>query len=596
MILSALNSYYETLLAEGKVEQPGWTTRKVTFVLELAQDGSLRNIVPAPDGGLQKVVPEQVKRASGIVSNFLCDNSTYFLGIDAKGKPTRSARCFEAARELHHEMLDEADSPVARSVLAFFDRWNPEAAGSHEAVARAGEDLLKGGNLIFSVLTDAGMLFPTEDREIIAAWDRHGEDADNSDDMVCLVTGKRAPVARLHPSIKGLRGAQASGATLVGFNAPSFESYGHDGEQGRNAPVSVGATQAYAAALNYLLSDPLHHAQIGDTTVVFWSEHHDEGNAEAFDLFTFRSKPQRDKMDPKAVDATIGSMLENYAKGKPIGSDVDLSARFYILGLAPNSARVAVRFFLQDEFGSMLDNIAKHYRQLQIVHVPGLVDHSTPYWLLRAVENENSSKPVVSSELSASFLQAILSGTRYPESLYQNALLRVHATQEVTYERAAIVKAYLLRNRNRSEEEITVTLNEELTEQAYLLGRLFALFENIQKRANGTVTITSRYFNAANTTPAAVFPTLYKLSLAHLGKIERDAGGLARYFAGLRNELLTKARVGDEPMRQMTFPKRLTVEQQGSFILGYEMQRRNPWKKDEQAAEQENEINEGEEN
>lgn len=595
MILSALNSYCATLLAEGKIKKLGWPSRKVSYILEITRDGLLQNVIPAPEGGLYKDAPFFVERTSGIEPYFLCDNSAYFFGVDSSGNNSEKAmKSFAASKAFHHDMLDGLSSLTARSVLAFFDTWDPRSAFENEAIVRIGDDLLGAGLLIFSVNNGEDRLFPLDDPDIASIWDNYVPLAYSVGKMACLVTGDRTDVVRVHPSIKGVREAKAQGAKLVGFNCLSFESYGH--EKGSNAPVGVQATLAYTAALNYLLSDSVHHVQVGDTTVVFWSEHHDAGNAEMFDLLTFRTKPQRDKMDPKAVDATIDSVLENYAKGKPIGEGVDLTARFYILGLAPNSARVAVRFFLQDEFGSMLDNIAKHYRQLQIVHAPGLVDHPSPYWLLRAVENENSSKPVISSELSASFLQAILAGTRYPESLYQNALLRVHATQEVTYERAAIVKAYLLRNRNRSEEEITVALNEEMTEQAYLLGRLFALFENIQKRANGAITITSRYFNAANTTPASVFPALYKLSLAHLGKIERDSTGLARYFANQRNELLTKARVADESMRQMVFPKRLTVEQQGSFILGYEMQRRNPWKKDEQAAEQEDEITEEKEN
>lgn len=582
MILSALNNYYETLLAEGKVQKLGWSSEKISYILELTQDGKLQNVIPAPDEDFKQIVPMPVKRSSGIASNFLCDNSSYLLGIDNKDKPSRSIQCFEAARLLHHDVLAGVDALAARALLAFFDLWDPKIANLDPVVENAGEELLKGGKLIFSVQTDEGPLFPSEDPEIIAAWERHRVQNNSDDEMICLVTGKRGPIARLHPSIKGLWGAQASGATLVGFNAESFESYGHNGEQGRNAPVSTSVAQAYVAALNYLLAEPNHHARIGDTTLTFWSEHHDTENSEAFNLLMFKAQPQKDKMDPMAVDAMIGSILENVAVGKPVRTNVDLKARFFILGISPNASRIAVRFFLQDTFGNMLKNIAKHYEQLQIAHAPGLVEHLTPYWLLQAVENENASKSAVSSTLFGPLLRAILTGSRYPDALYQKALLRVHATQKVTYERAAIIKAYLLRNRNRSRKEITVELNEELTEQAYLLGRLFALFENIQKRANGTATITSHYFNAANTNPASVFPTLYRLSLAHLTKLERDAPGLAHYFANQRSELLTKARINDGMQKLVRFPAHLNIEQQGSFILGYEMQRRSPWKKDEQ--------------
>lgn len=220
----------------------------------------------------------------------------------------------------------------------------------------------------------------------------------------------------------------------------------------------------------------------------------------------------------------------------------------------------------------MLEHVQEHYARLTITHAPYQPNYPAPYWLLRAVENKNAKKPVVTSVLSAGLMRAILEGARYPEALFQNALLRIRATHEVTYERAAIIKAYLLRNQGFSEREATVTVNEERNETAYALGRAFAVLEQIQERANGSSNIASRYVDSASSTPAVVFPTLLRLAQAHLTKIERDAPGLARYFSQQLSDMLSKERV-------YVFPRRLTLIEQGDFFLGYYQQAKKRYEK-----------------
>lgn len=577
MILSALSDYYSQLLSEGEIPEPGWSPRRVMFVLELSEDGKLQNVVASSEKrGTVTEVPEQVKRASGIAANFLCDTSSYLLGIDSKDKPERAMKCFQASRELHHSLLDGVDSDCAHAILSFFDCWNPGDAPQNEALQRTGDEIFAGGMITFVVVgADGSLQRATEDVAIRFAWNQHcSSPSEDEPVMTCLVTGKHGPIARLHPSIKGVVGAQSSGATLVGFNAPSFESYGHTVGQGQgqgcNAPVSVSTARAYGAALNYLLADPGHRVRLGNTTVVFWSEKKDRENSLFFCNMFNGSSP--DEEDADAIDKQISVVLKGLASGQPIAVDnIDLDARFYVLGLAPNASRLSVRFFLRDSFGRMLRHAAEHYDRLSLAHRFG-PDRLTPRALLNSVENEHAKGEVVSSVLMTGLLCAILDGGRYPEALYGNALLRVRSTREVTYERASLIKAFLLRNRGYTKEELTVDLNEQSEERAYSLGRTFAVLEQIQRCANSSVTITSRYLDSASTMPSLAFPVLLRLSNKHLAKIERDKPGLAAYFSRLISELLGR---GGSPI---SFPPRLSLDEQGSFLLGYYQQKWRPAK------------------
>lgn len=578
MILSALADYYDQLLVDGKVAAPGWCAKSVSFILELSQEGELRGIIPLEKGAeARRIVPEQVKRSVNVAANFLCDTSSYLLGVDAKGNEKRARTCFEAARELHHRVLDGVEGDCAQAVLRFFDRWEPGHASSHEALTAAGDEPLKGGAMMFSVLAPGGPAYPTEDPAIRVAWEAARGGAGDEPVMTCLVTGERGEIARLHPSIKGVFGAQSSGSTLVGFNAPAFESYGHAGEQGRNAPVGKHVVQAYSAALNWLLADPGHHMRLGDTTVVYWSERNDEKNAPVFSWLV-GAQPLATEDDAHDADKLLDGIMRGIASGRHIDESVDVASTFYVLGLAPNAARLSVRFFMRDEFGALLRNLCRHYELLEIAHAPHERRYLSPYRLLRAVENENASKPVVSSVLSAALMKAILEGGRYPEALYQHALLRIRATHEVGYERAAIIKAYLLRNGGKSKEEITVTLNQERNETAYALGRAFTLLEWIQEEANGKATIASRYLDSASSTPAAVFPVLLRLSEAHLAKIGHEKPGLARSFSRQLQEIL-----GGECVQ--AFPRHLPLLAQGDFFLGRYHQLRKRYEKKASAGE-----------
>lgn len=564
MILQALANCYERLVEKGTLEPPGWQPVGVSFGLRLNDEGELLQVIPLKTPQKKKKkeemapqslnVPAQVKRTVGIAGNFLCDNATYMLGIDKKGKPRRSKECFEACKQLHHALLDGCADPMAQAILRFFDAWQPEKALEHPALTPYLEDILAGGNLIFM----QGMTYAQEAPALKEAWNRSYADTSGSVEMQCLITGEMGPVAALHPSIKGVAGAQPTGASIVSFNAPAFESYGHDGGQGANAPVSQRAAFAYGAALNWLISQQNHMRRFGDTTVVYWSEDGEEAYAQCFTLELEGGETVSDE-ELKDIMGKLAQGLDADWAGIPLHS----GNRFYVLGLAPNASRLSVRFFLQDSFGAFAAHMRQHHERLQIVR-PAF-DHREllPLWqLMGETVNQKSRDKTPLPQLAGDMLRAVLSGGRYPATLMNQTQLRIRAEREMTRGRAAIVKAYLLRNADDRYKEVvqTVELNENTTYTPYVLGRLFAVLEGLQQDANPGIntTIKDRYFSSACATPAIVFPQLVKLAQAHLKKL--SVGNQIYY-----NKQITAL----EGLLVETYPKRLNLYDQGTFQIGY---------------------------
>ena len=568
MILQALTRYYEDLLAEGKISRPGWVTAKVSYGLVLDEAGRLLQVVPLLTEVEKKnkkalvsremEVPAPVKRTAGVAANFLCDNSSYLLGADSKGKPERTADCFAAAKELHLKLLAEADSPAARAVKGFFESWDPQTASAHPALSEDWEEILKGGNLIFWFRGGA----VTEDAAVREAWQRQYAAGDNgADEGICLVTGKRGPVARLHPSIKGVAGAQAMGASLVSFNAPSFCSYGH--EQGMNAPTGEYAAQAYTTALNTLLADRGRVCRIGDTTVLFWAKGGGTGYQDCAWMSMFGNVSGQ---EANYREGDILSTLKDLSRGKSVdwdGERLDPDTRFYVLGLAPNAARLSVRFFWQNSFGTLARNVANHYERLEIVKPAFDKRPTLPVGaLLRETVNLNARTPEPEPRLAGDLMLAILNDTPYPATLLYGVALRIRAERTVTRGRAAIIRAYYLKN-SRDEnlkEVMTMQLNDQTNYLPYLLGRMFSVLEAVQAAANPGInaTIRDRYFNAASATPATVFPLLLNLAQKHLAKLDK---GQEIYYDKQITAIC--GMIGE------TLPARMNLPEQSAFQLGY---------------------------
>ncbi len=583
MILQALAGYYEQLAEAGKVARPGWGQAKVSFALNLGEDGRIMSVLPLKQEdqrGKKTVwvpqlmkVPEPVARTVGISANFLCDNSGYLLGIDRKGKPERAKQCFQAARDLHLDILKDCSSGAARAVKAHFENWDIQSGESCEAFLADKEELFSGVNLVFRYAGE----YVQNDPEILKAWENYRDQNEADEKGLCMVSGEQDEIARIHTAIKGVPGAQSSGAALVSFNAPSFESYGK--EQSYNAPVGKRAMYAYTAALNYLLRDNKHRSIIGDTAVVYWAEN---GETAYQDIFA-------EMMDPKPeTQDVLNDVFKRLQQKKAVDTEdirdkLSFAERFYVLGLAPNAARLSVRFFYRDSFENILRNLENHYENMDIRRPSWDQNRYMGLWrMLQETVNKKSKDKSPTPYMAAAAFRAVLSGAPYPASLYTDVLRRIRAEQDdseshiekITPGRAAIIKAFLIRN---GKKEVSVELDEKNTNIAYVLGREFAVLEEIQEKANPGInaTIKDRYFNSACATPAVVFPILFRLKNSHMKKITDK--GTEIHYEKLLGDLQTRITVTEG--QTTAYPKRLTLEEQGMFILGYYHQTQKRYEK-----------------
>ena len=565
MILQALVDYYEQLAAQGRIAKPGWAKVKVSWALEIDENGQLHDVLPlrTPSSDGKKMLPREmelptpVKRSSGVSANFLWDNSSYVLGLDSKGKEKRAAECYAAASSLHQELLSGVESPAARAITAFFQTWDPMQAGHVTAFAEHREDLIKGDNLCFFFRGTS----VADDPLIRRAWEKAYENTGDGESEFCLITGQETVPELIHPAIKNVRDAQSSGAALVSFNAPAFCSYGK--EQNANAPVSKYAAFAYTSALNQLLADREHVKVIGNTTVVYWSRNAEKQYQDAFAALF-------DGTENTVTDEDLNALMESVAAGKPYryeGLPLAPDNDFFILGISPNAARLSVRFFYRSSFGQIVQNLKRHYSDIQIVSDHRSKWNTTPLWaLLRETVNQKASDKSPLPQLAGDVMKSMLQGSRYPETLLNQTMLRIRAERDITRSKAGIIKACLIRNtenhpeRESIKEVTTVSLNPESSYTPYILGRLFAVLEGIQQAANPGInaTIKDRYFNSACATPAAVFPILLKLSNSHLKKLDT---GKSIYWSRQIGELTDRMGIG--------FPAHLSLQEQGAFILGY---------------------------
>ena len=586
MILQALTDYYQALEQAGKIDAPGWAPVKVSHALLLSEDGTLEQVIDIqteqPRG--KKMVsapqilslPAPVKRTVGVAANFLCDNASYLLGIDNKGKPQRTRACFEASKSLHERLLADVDSPAARAVATFFRSWDTETAREHPALVEHLEDILSGGNLIFRTLDG----YVHSDPAVRQAWNAAYQAEGDGPQGICLVTGQLGPVESVHPAIKNVVGAQSSGAALVSFNAPAFCSYGK--EQNLNAPTGKYAAFAYTSALNVLLADREHVFRVGDATVVYWAK----GGGDLYQsLFGWAAMGQA---VPSYDEGDLREMVKHLCQGESVQfheEQLDPNMDFYILGLSPNAARLSVRFFLHNTFGGFLQNVQAHYDRLEIVRPVYDKFETLPLWkLLSETVNLNARDKSPAPDLAGEVLRAVLTNTRYPATLLNGATLRIRAEREVTRGRAAIIKAYYQKlaeitkqeNPDIPEEVLQVSLNPDASNVPYTLGRLFSVLEAIQAAANPGInaTIKDKYFSSAAATPAVIFPVLINLAQKHLKKLRGSNAGLVVFYEKQLTELCSH--IGKQ------YPVHMNLPQQGSFQLGYYCQTQARYQKKEE--------------
>lgn len=584
MILSSLAQYYQRLsdtpdIVSGLARVPsyGFSDEKISYILVLSRDGQLLDVQNHMDTSGKKPQPKLVsvprpeKRTSGIKSNFLWDKTAYVLGIEGnKDKTTAqqnpwivAQKNFDAFKHLHLIALADVDDTGLQALKIFLRNWQPEQFNQ----APCSPEMIDA-NLVFKLDGDTQLL-----HQRTAAKNLWAKMVAPDDDVVtacCLVTGENAALARLHPSIKGVYGGQSSGGSIVSFNADAYTSYGKS--QGENAPVSEMAAFAYTTALNYLLRRENNQCvSIGDTSTVFWAVAGDGQTAQqAESLFAFMLNMPADDSEQTAQ---IKPVLDKIAKGRPLNEfapDIDPETRFFVLGLAPNAARLSIRYWLDTTFGQLANNISEHFQDLSLNPQPWREPPSVWRLLIQtAVQGKSENIP---PQLAGELMRAIITGQSYPRMLLARLIQRIRSDGDINGIRVAMIKAIIQRDFRKGliQEEVPMSLNLSSTHTAYRLGRLFAVIERIQEAALGrdlNSTVTDKYYGTASTVPFSVFPRLLAGSQNHLTRLRKDKPGysvnlkkdLAEIIAGIEN----------------SFPRHLSIEEQGRFAIGYYHQKQS---------------------
>lgn len=586
MILRALLDYYVRRCSNSdparRLPAFGLEEKAIPFIIVLDADGRvlhLRDTRQIEGKYLRArtfLVPRGEKKTSGVKANLLWDSAEYVIGLP-RGRTVGAAESPAIAFQKRIAALpaDVLKDTGVRAVLAALERADWSALRVDSAWREIEES---NPVLTFALAADEGDLVCQRPAVIRATTP--ASHVDSEMEGTCLVEGGKCPVARLHPSIKGVRGAQTSGANIVSFNARAFESYGKADRQGENAPVGEWATFAYTTALNALLAhNSCNKVQVGDATTVIWADHDDTLEPELIALFGDDPDAHVDNVRQRLAGASTGTLG---ASTGTLGAE-DTSIRFFVLGLSPNASRLAVRFWIHEPFERLAPRILQHFEDLKIARQS---DHDvrTPamYWLLRSIAPQGKAENVP-PRLAGEWLRAILEGTAYPPALLNAAVNRCRAEQardefggNVPYLRAAILKACINRGYRRryglppEYQFIREELDVNQTDPAYRLGRLFAVLEHIQARAQPGInaTIRDRYYGAASSTPGAVFPTLMRLKNAHLKNL---TPGPAAFFERLIGEIFGSV---EQPGLDL-FPRQLDLHAQGLFALGYYQQRQS---------------------
>lgn len=617
MILQTLYELYDRLSrdAEYDIPPPGYSSQNIAFRVVLNDDGTLFDVQPLKDKkdrrrGVAMIVPGGDKQTGMITKKsvhkkvgLLRGTLPYILGLEPKGEDIVPAPMqFEAFKNYHLNLRGQIQDQEFEIVCKFLENWSPEKG----LEARQAWAQFAGGQGVFQI---RGRRHYVHDQPAVVSWyqSQHAKLSAVSElTAQCLVTGKTLPIARLHePKIKGVKGAQSSGAPLVSFDKDSdaFASYGRDKQQGYNAPVSKYAAFRYATALNALTDGPMHWKHrfiLGEATVVFWTG--DPSTTE--DVFAqFVASGVGVSPPPPAQEEKVRQKIELFLKalrqGREAYAELDDKADqtpFYILGLTGQArGRIGVRFFYTDRLSTLLDNLRRHYRDCQAPRWDGyplasekrygkrrrwpapefpnfkyILDETCPW------RNGKPDRDQIPPILEGPLLRAVITGAQYPTGLFSAVMRRIHADREVNYIRACVIAGYLRRN---LKQEVSMSLDEEKMDPAYRLGRLFAVLEAAQLRALGDVkaTIRDRFYSAASATPATVFPRLLRTYQHHLGKLE---GGTKVFFERLAQEILAPVK---------GFPAHLNLPEQGQFALGYYHQAKELWTSKEDKAKEKGE-------
>lgn len=594
MFISALCDYYDVLAKQGKVLPAGYSKVGIHSLIALTEDGKIESIIDCQET-ITEIVKGKVKEKKiskevvlpkrtekpGIDGNIIEHRPLYIFGLnyDAKTATLSAEDKTDKARKSHAafanknlEFLAGIDTPLVNAYRSFIKSWEPENETQNEILLGAGK-LLTTGRFAFCLAGHPELLLHNEPQikqkwEQIYAAEAEGFDVPSGQ---CCITGNVEPIESIHTKIKGLPGGSAMGNTMVSFNSPAEESYGK--KQSNNSCISGTAMRKYTEALNYLLADKRHRTLIDETTYVYWAASGEESCEDIFNALAFG-----DTMDSEQTDNWLKTVFDGIRSGKATQDivsgieNIDSDVSFYVVGIKPNSARLALKCIYRQSFGKILQNTVQHYSDMQI-------GNSTKPVTIRAICRElispKSTNDKVSPALMAKLFDAIINGTPYPESLLATVVRRVKTDSDeennkyiqMNNIRMGLIKACINRSArfNGKKEEIKMSLDTENKNPAYLCGRLFCKLEEIQTKALGegiNRTIKDAYFASASTRPAVVFPRLIALSQHHLAKLEDK-----RAFYLNRDVTEIMGMLGSE------FPSNLSLKDQGVFMLGYYQQR-----------------------
>ena len=557
MILKALYDYYNRC---GNLPAKGMEEKEIGFLIVLSSEGQFlrfEDCRTGKDHARTYLVKKHVGRSSAAVANYLYDNSAYVLGYSDKstGKEQLYFDTFKAQIEDIAEAFPDNNEILA--VKAFYNNSREEIV---QTVSQdpLWEDIKKNLSKKYSTFSfriEGDLRIVAEKNEILQL-----EEKDSSDATFCLVSGEYGvPVDTTTATM--IPGSQAT-AKLVAFQVNSgYDSYGKT--KCGNAPISENAEFAYTTALNSMLQKGSRNKfMLGTRTFVFWASNNKDASVEAEEsLFELLGFTEEVNDDPNANIMKVRKVFESIYSGT---LKTDLNDKFYVLGLAPNSARIAVVYWSETTLKDFAEKILCHFNDMEM--------HDTrkdkkPYMGIREIISSVTLGGKMSDatpNLPEAVVKSIFQGLPYPQTLYSACLRRIRAEQKLTITRAAIIKAYLNRQSNYN-KKIDIMLDKDNNNQGYLCGRLFAVLDKIQEDANHISSIRERYMNAASATPSAVFATILNLSVHHSEKLDE---GRRIYFEKLKQEIIDK-------MSAKGFPTHLDLQDQGRFFVGYYHQRQD---------------------
>ena len=569
MILQALTKYYERI---PNAAEEGFQKREIPFIIVLTLQGDFAGLFDTREGDGKKkkarqfLVPKAVKKSVNIAANLLWGTPAYVLGRPKPDKNKDAEKLLERAKEQQSSFSDKikevfSDNPSdegIKTVISFLEKKDYEKLFDHPLWNEIEES---GVNITFQLEGDTELICQ---REVVKKAIMSSPTCELPDSQICLVSGNPDTPARLHTAIKGVWGAQSSGANIVSFNLDAFKSFGK--EQGYNAPVGVKSEFAYTTALNILLAKgSRQRIQAGDASTVFWAEKKHEIEDWFADIFGEPAKGESEQ-DNEAIKALLKSPETGATPA------LDNNTRFYVLGLSPNASRIAVRFWYAETVADVERNIRQHFEDIEIVRPPNQQKYLSLFRLLVSTALQGKSDNI-QPNLAGDFMKAILASTPYPATLLSSAIRRIKAEREVTYPRASLIKAVLVRNsrfyKTNQKEEVGMSLDTSNANAGYRLGRLFAVLEKIQEEANPGInaTIRDRFYGSASSTPVTVFPHLMKLKNHHIAKLESK--GRAVNLEKIIGEIVDDIK---------DFPGHLSLDDQGRFAVGYYHQRQDFFK------------------